>query len=392
MHDLEKALSSIPLDATAPVRDAIAALGRTEDVRFSPSGQRIALAAFTNRRIVVLDIDLVAAPSRVTITGGVQLASPSLDGPHGIDFIDDDNVVVTNRDGDAVIFVLPRGTPQVALREAQPIKTLRGGGKSLLDTPGSVAVTGVEHGLAELLVCNNYAHTVTRHLLDTTADYSLRREEVLLRRWLDIPDGIAVTLDRRWIAISNHMTHDVLVYENGSSLDEDTDPAGILRGVHYPHGLRFGADGRYLFVADAGAPYLQIFTCGVDGWHGVAHPAASVRIMDDAVFRRGAQRPDEGGPKGIDLDHGMRVLVASSTHQPLAFFDVREMSARVAEATNGLLRQQNALNVAYELHYIREAREARVNAEEAEHMRASRSWRLTAPLRRIFDVLRKDRS
>ena len=250
-----------------------------------------------------------------------------------------------------------------------------------------MAVSPRGDGSVDVFICNNYGHTVTRHVIDTAAGLTVRTAEVLLRKRLDIPDGIAVSPDRRWIALSNHSTHDVLVYDNGSALDESTDPVGILRGVHYPHGLRFTRDARHLLVADAGSPYLQVYATGEDGWHGVRHPTASVRVMDDAVFEIGRYRNDEGGPKGLDVDREMRVAVTTSQHQPLAFFDLRALLAGVEEAVNGSRRRQQQLDVAYELHYLEDARTARAKAEQADHMSASRSWRITAPLRRVFDAI-----
>ena len=44
--------------------------------------------------------------------------------------------------------------------------------------------------------------------------------------------------------------------------------------------------------------------------------------MDDATFLRGRYNPEEGGPKGIDVDRDMSVLATTCEHQPLAFFDL----------------------------------------------------------------------
>ncbi|MGH6894014.1 MAG: hypothetical protein ACREEP_17350 [Dongiaceae bacterium] len=95
-------------------------------------------------------------------------------------------------------------------------------------------------------------------------------------------------------------------------MNQDADPDGILRCVSYPHGLRFGADDRYVFVADAGAPYVHFYANDGQGWRGVRNPVMSFRVMDEPVFVRGRHNPREGGPKGIDIDRGMNVLVATS--------------------------------------------------------------------------------
>jgi hypothetical protein len=132
-----------------------------------------------------------------------------------------------------------------------------------------VAVTRVKEDVGEVLICNNYGHTVTRHLLDRAADGAMRNSEILLNKYLNGPDGVSLSPDRRWIAVSNHTTHNVLLYENSPALNSDAKPDGILRCIYYPHGLRFSADGRHLFVADAGAPYLHIYAQDPDQWRGV---------------------------------------------------------------------------------------------------------------------------
>jgi hypothetical protein len=44
--------------------------------------------------------------------------------------------------------------------------------------------------------------------------------------------------------------------------------------------------------------------------------------MAETTYRRGRFHPTEGGPKGIDLDGGMNVLVTTCAEQGLAFFDL----------------------------------------------------------------------
>ena len=205
-------------------------------------------------------------------------------------------------------------------------------------------------------------------LLARDAARTLRRSEVLLQRYLDIPDGVSVSPDRRWIAVSNHTPHN----------------------VHYPHGVRFSADGGHLFVADAGAPYLHVYAPGPDQWRGVRHPLATVRIMDDAAFERGRFNPEEGGPKGLDLDASSRVLVVTSECQPLAFFDVRALLEPAL--AGGSAREQSILGMGHELALMRESRRRAEKATEADALRNSRSWRITAPLRRLNAAFRRHRS
>ena len=382
-------LPQLPYTAPQSVTDAVASLGRTEDVRFSPSNRRLAVASFHRNRILLLDIDVADSPdaTHVALTGGVELSSPALQWPHGVDFIDDDTLIVTSRKCDVALFTLPPGDDAVRCHEVLPMARWPADTTTLLDAPGSVTVTRGEDGGGEVLICNNHGNTVTRHRLDRHAGRAIGHGEVLLQNYLDIPDGVSVSPDRRWIAVSNHSTHNVVLYENSPALSASAEPAGILRRIAYPHGLRFSADGRHLFVADAGAPYLLIYARDSDQWRGVRRPVAAVRIMDDAMFERGRHNPEEGGPKGLDIDAGSRVLVVTSECQPLAFFDVPALLQLAL--TGGSACEERALDIGHELRLMHEIRRMAEKATEAHAMRNSLSWRITGPLRRLNSYFRR---
>lgn len=387
------------------VRDAIEALGRTEDVRFSPNNRRVAVAGFIRNRITVFDIDISASPagSQVALTGAIELSSPSMKRPHGLDFIDDDTIIVANRAGDVAIFRLPAGEPGVRSLEVEPLQIWRAGEVNLVTSPGSVSVVRFGTDSCEILVCNNYGHTVTRHALDLQDDCALGSSEVLLRKWLDIPDGVTVSHDRRWIAISNHNTHSVLLYDNLPSLNEHSDPVSILRGISYPHGLRFSSDGRHLLVADAGAPDVHVYTRDGDDWGGVRDPESTIKVLDEAAFLRGHVNPQEGGPKGLDISIDSTVLVVSTEFQPLAFFEVPAMLGQRDAQTarpNGAIdapmdehppaltrREQMALDVSRELNVMELETRAQAAEARVSYMTSSLSWRVTAPLRRLRSLL-----
>ena len=414
---------------TAPqeVRDALAAIGRTEDVRFSPSGRRLAIAGFANGRIAVADVEISREGSTpaVSVTAVETVESPAFQDPHGLDFVDEETIVVGNRGGGvAVVRLTGAGAEVPAMTE--PVHE---DPSSLLLSPGSVAVRS-EAERREVLACNNYAHTVTRHRLDASG--RLVEGEVVARRFLDVPDGLALSADGRWLAVSNHNTHSILVYEY-ATLDEDAEPVGILRGARYPHGIRFADGDRRLVVADAGAPFVHVFAAqDGGGWEGASYPAATVTVMDEETFRRGRYNPQEGGPKGIDVHAGSSMLAATAECLPLAFFDlvpaldgsagdddgalldyeleVLEFGESVKTAASdeaGALRAEldtaraaaeasaaQAASLTAELDRYRHEYEhvssalAESNAA-LDHVHHSTSWRVTAPLRATLDVARR---
>ncbi len=305
---------------------ALAAVGRTEDLSFSPANDRLALAAFERGSIVLVGVRVAPPPSpAIELLDVVDLALPNGGYPHGLDWLDDETLVVADREGSIAVVRLRldhHGRP--AAFEPCPLE----GGFSGTRSPGSVVVVPDEGGGPEVLVCNNYAGTVTGHRVSPGASsdaLAVRDDRILVRRWLDVPDGVAISADGRWLAVSNHIPHLVMVYDRRLPFGPDRAPDGVLRGVQYPHGLAFSDDGGHLLVADAGRPLVVAFAATDGSWSGSRLPVAVLRAMDDATFERGRVRPQEGGPKGLALDRTGTVLAVTSEHQTLAIHDAREV-------------------------------------------------------------------
>lgn len=382
------------LEYSAPdrVRGVIAALGRTEDVKFSPSNGRLAVVSFLKNQIAVFELCIASPNGKDIIISDVAVfSSRYLNRPHGVDFIDDENIIVANRGGDATIFKLPIVGLWGKCCELTPLGVIRSG--DLPHSPGAVSITRKNLALYEVLLCNNFANKVTRHLIEFGETFSLRSSEIVLEKWLDLPDGVSV--NGQWIAISSHNSHKVLLYEDIGLLSEQSRPDGILGSVHSPHGLRFTSDGRFILVADAGAPYVHIYSKDESGWRGVRRPLKSLKVLTDEEYVRGREGFHSGGPKGIDIDVCTSVLVTTCEVQPLAFFDlgmvIKTLSPSLGNEVQtslvgGLdlieeMNCQKSIELKCELN-IQEEFE-----EQLARMINSRSWRLTAPLRRISTLV-----
>src|SRR5688572_4416413 len=113
------------INYTAPqhVREVIAALGRTEDIKFSPGNGRLALASYSKNKAAVFDIDICDSSNgiKIDITGVAEIHSKHFSNPHGLDFIDDETFIVSNRTGDVPIFKLSAGKLANNRYELEPL-------------------------------------------------------------------------------------------------------------------------------------------------------------------------------------------------------------------------------------------------------------------------------
>jgi hypothetical protein len=370
----------ISLDAPPRVRDALQRIGRTEDVSFSPSNRRMALACFGRNTIAVADVAINGTSGRphVAIAGVAEFSSPHLRTPHGVDFLDDDTIIVGNRGGNAVAFRLPSNGSAGSDSDVQPIAALPGNEFELVNAPGSIAIIRAPGAPAEVLICNNGRNSVTSHTVENEP-FRVLSNDTLLRRLLDFPDSAAVTEDNRWIAISNHDSHVVMLYQRTPSLSEGSDPQCILRGTLYPHGLQFSADGRYLFVADAGRPCVHVYARDGEAWRGAQYPKMSMRVMSDDIFESGGLDPARRGAKGIAVDNYGHVLAVTYENQPVAFFDI----AAMLESDTGNYPNDELL-LSYEVETLELQRVRRETAIAL--LMGSTSFRITAPLRRLYAV------
>jgi 6-phosphogluconolactonase (cycloisomerase 2 family) len=365
----------IEFSASPSCQKALHSLVRTEDIRFSPNNRRLALADYGQNRIMVFEVVLDSAAG-IALTDWLEVSSEALDHPHGLDFIDDHTLIVGNRSGNVVIFALPAAADgDLGRREAVPLRVLAANETSLLKSPGSVAVGPALAGVCDVLVCNNSINKITRHRLTLDGQFQVRDNEVLLHKHLNWPDGVTISGDGRWIAVTNLEAHNIFVYENTPTLHDQSIPDGILRLAYHPHGVRFTPDGRHLLVSDAGAPYVHVYHDDGQGWWGVRQPVASVRVLSDQQFQSARINELDGGPKGVDVSSDGQIMVVTSEAQPLAFFQMDAVLVRRPS------RQASAQAVAAELYSLNRVRN-RLEAYEA-----SLSWKVTAPLRSGLDTV-----
>jgi sugar lactone lactonase YvrE len=303
---------------------------RTEDVRFSPSGRVLAVVA-TSGDICLFAVDIASRPIRVNRS--TVLHSASLASPHGIDFLNEHVVVVANRGGWLTFYRLPGVNTWKGNMTVEPIhefgSTWFGGkgstrqvnGRSVNCGPGSVRVVD-----RQLFVCCNNKSTLTAH------PFTLKREkvvvsdgEVVVHDGLEIPDGLALSRDGRWLAVGDHEYRCIMIMRRRTNQVlscklRDAD-------LSHPHGICFDPTGKALYVADAGERSMHVFV-SQDEW---------ATNMDGSTFKLPAVLADafnktkesvdqkyrslEGGIKGVDVDASGRIIATTCQNQMLRFFE-----------------------------------------------------------------------
>lgn len=324
---------------------------RTEDVKFSPSGKRLAVVA-TNGCLLLFAVNIEVRPIRVVPE--VELRSSSLLVPHGVDFLSEDVVVVANRNGNLVFFKIPPPCEWTDSYELAPLlevlsplfgqtgtrRKLRE--RDLFCGPGSVRVLD---GI--LYVTCNYMNTVSTFSYQFHEDcIHLEERVVVAHEGLSVVDGIAISLDGSLMALSDHDHHRIAVYRRIQNA-RDANTSEMAHGkfelvcsltdfdMHFPHGLRFDNKGEVLFAVDAGGRFIHVFETANNWQVDMHHCTLKTFGVDLSAFNQSKQAvPDEhrlleGGGKGLDIDPSGRVLVVTCRNQSLRFFDIERRNGKL---------------------------------------------------------------
>jgi hypothetical protein len=317
-------VTPLEIRSSLEAREMLAHLGRTEDLKFSPSKKLLAIAGFDSERVIIFKVNLEASKEspRINLSDYFQIFSPMLKSPHGLVFLDERTLIVANRAGAINVFTLPVAAGKQQKYTLDPVRTIGGGRFRKLDSPGSVDAYPMGWGVYRVLICNNYAHHVTSARIIPAARHLVWGHQILLEKSLEIPDGINVSENRKWIVVSNHVSGTLFMYENQYNLGRRSEPVAVLHGMDCPHGVRFTDNDQKLIVVDSAAPNMCVYATGSNGWKGDYFPVKTMRVLDDQTFELGRYNLEEGGPKGIDLDPVSNVLAMTCEHQPLTFYSL----------------------------------------------------------------------
>ena len=236
--------ASIRYAAATEVQNVISTMGPIEDVKFSPDYRWLAIAGFAKNRLYLYSTNVTCSDNTkvVNIERYVVIRSSCLLEPHGVSFLDNENIIVANRAGLINILNIPEHIRNSSEIDVIPIATIKSTHKVLVESPGSICVQKIENGIYRVLACNNLIHTVTSHKVNLLRRARTENEGVLIRRGLSIPDGICMSPDREWVAVSSHATGTDLTSRNGSESSRAVSrnrPSGCsTRNCSWPRSLR----------------------------------------------------------------------------------------------------------------------------------------------------------
>lgn len=301
---------------------------RSEDVRFSPSGKRLAVVA-TDGILLVFTLKPSEHPLR--ITGHVEIHSNSFYSPHGVDFISEDTVAVANRGAALSFFRIPPPRSWPGPHKIKPVHEMTApwigetgsmrseGERTVMCGLGAVRVQG-----HHVFVTCNKEGTLSKHPFSKLLKWiRTGNGQVISRELLSIPDSVAISRDRRWVAVGEHESQCLVVHEADGTRIRSTHKSPKLS---HPHGICFDPSGKMLFVADAGKKDIHIFRTDDDWKTSMEESTYRIEGIPEDLLQQTKDsvpeefRPLEGGVKGLDLDPSGRIMATTCKHQLLRFF------------------------------------------------------------------------
>jgi len=294
-------------------------LQRFEGIAFSPSGNTLAVAT-SDTNTIFLYRRKPNGPFEEAPSSSINGPASSLNYPHDLTFslfADSELLAVANRTGSICIYQRNETT---GVYRAEPVFEIRGR-KAKLDFSDGVAF--VRPNDEYLAACNLSASRITfyRRTAGLAVGFTLEPEFELKHRSICSPDGLAFSQCGTWLAIANHGTHTVSVYQRQSRGPEyGPEPVTIIRddsGLRYPHSVAFTPKTNHLAVTNAGANYFSVYRPEHD-WSYTTRwsqsPVLRQTVGPNSIFQQvNARNKMEGGPKGIAV-HQNKLAVCSPQH------------------------------------------------------------------------------
>jgi DNA-binding beta-propeller fold protein YncE len=292
---------------------------RFEGIDFSPSGNTIAIATSDTNAVLLFrrkaDGRFQDAPYQRI--GG----SSGLNYPHDVSF---------SRCGDSEFLAVAQRAGAIAIYEKngaddnyspEPVFEISGPKSKLAFSDGVAFVPPNNEYLA---ACNLQLATISffRKASHSPIGFEGSPEYELRHPSIYNPDGLGFSRCGKWLAIANHGSQTVSVFQrrnklmSGGQLSYGPEPVIVIedRQFRYPHSVAFTPRTNHLIVTNAGANYFSVYEARRHyfGMQWSQSPVTQVIVHEDEAFREvNTANKMEGGPKGVAI-HANTLAVCSS--------------------------------------------------------------------------------
>jgi DNA-binding beta-propeller fold protein YncE len=293
-------------------------LQRFEGVAFSSSGDVISVAALETKTVFLFrrKANGLFEDAPYCSIGG---PNSKLNFPHDVSF---------SRSGDTELLAVAQRDEAIAIYEKnranenygpEPVFEICGPETKLNFSDG---VTFVPPHNEYIAACNVAARSITfyRRVSLSPIGFELAPVFELNHPSLCNPDGLAFSRCGRWLAIANHGSHSVSIFEgcnrilSGEKLEYGPSPVTIIEDpqLRHPHSVAFTPDTNHLVVTNAGANYFCVYQ-PTDHNYRLQWPQSPVlqkAFGPDHIFKEVNKNVQEGGPKGVAI-HSSSLAVSS---------------------------------------------------------------------------------
>ena len=271
----------------------VSSIGRSEGVHVSPNAKKVAYSSFDMNKIIVFDF--VMSDYGEIIVEKCETYGSNLNSPHDFAWIDDETIVVANREGPAVILGISENNGTLRTMEemsnSNSVAVLKGGGIRLFfcRTNHRLDYCDIDKGL----------NTMSSGTLMPAAD-------------LKVPDGVAISPLGKKLVVTSALDDRIVILnlEDGNFFN--------LGRTDRPHGVSFNTENLILSTG-GGDPFI---TCWDVRTRSVRFKLKALNEEQYAL----KYSETEGGVKGVCFCPKLKMIFATCPNAPFLVFNAKGIS------------------------------------------------------------------
>lgn len=287
-------------------------INHPEGIAFSPSGNLVAIANAGGSNVLFFQAsDCCSTGTKSQPVFVINGLDSPLKYPHDLDFTLDGEHLAVACPGDNRVIIYKRNV-QSGFYEEKPLAVIEGSKGGLL------AISAVKYcpngnylGVCDVAGYQIALYHYNGENYDSMPYQVIRAPSDILKQ----PDGLGFSKDGKWLAVTSHGNHSVLIFERKFlSQEYSNTPAEILKGEEtlftFTHSLCFHPIDDTLIVSSAGGrKTLSLFKKISELVPRYTSSAAqAIEIYNPETIYMQEFYPEEGGVKGITISPDGKIL------------------------------------------------------------------------------------